>query len=170
MKPNVVFPLENAGWPALLLDGSTAIVRANPAAVKVFGASLEGDGPLLSAIWSPENGSAPEQFIANWERAPQPTVALKLRVKGGAVSPFLVSICSFAQGGEKNLVLQLLPEDESSNTSLARKQKLDCALQMARTVSLDFNNALTSILGHTSLLLGKVETNHPWRRSLMEVE
>ena len=37
------------------------------------------------------------------------------------------------------------------------KQKLDCALQLARTVSLDFNNALTIVLGHTSLLLGKAE-------------
>src|ERR1700685_1708300 len=40
------------------------------------------------------------------------------------------------------------------------KQKLDCALQLARTVSLDFNNALTGILGHTSLLLGKAEAGH----------
>jgi CheY-like chemotaxis protein len=35
---------------------------------------------------------------------------------------------------------------------------------------LDFNNALTSILGHTSLLLSKMEPNHPWRTSLMAVE
>src|SRR5882724_7311234 len=53
---------------------------------------------------------------------------------------------------------------------LILKQKLDCALQLARTVSLDFNNALTSILGHTSFLLSKAEPGHPWRHSLMEVE
>ena len=52
----------------------------------------------------------------------------------------------------------------------ALKQKLDCALQLARTVSLDFNNALTSILGHTSLSLSKMEAGHPWRHSLIEVE
>jgi two-component system, cell cycle sensor histidine kinase and response regulator CckA len=39
-----------------------------------------------------------------------------------------------------------------------------------RTISLDFNNALTSVLGHTSLLLSKAEPGHPWRHSLMEVE
>ncbi|HEY1664023.1 MAG TPA: ATP-binding protein [Verrucomicrobiae bacterium] len=50
------------------------------------------------------------------------------------------------------------------------KQKLDCALQLARTVSLDFNNALTSILGHASFLLSKSEAGHPWRHSLMEIE
>jgi CheY-like chemotaxis protein len=37
-------------------------------------------------------------------------------------------------------------------------------------VALDFNNALTSILGHTSLVLSKMEANHPWRDSLIEVE
>ena len=47
---------------------------------------------------------------------------------------------------------------------LAHKQKLDCALQLARTVSLDFNNALTSILGHTSLVLSKMEPDNPWRQ------
>jgi CheY-like chemotaxis protein len=37
-------------------------------------------------------------------------------------------------------------------------------------VALDFNNALTSILGHTSLVLSQVEANHPWRASLIEVQ
>jgi two-component system cell cycle sensor histidine kinase/response regulator CckA len=37
-------------------------------------------------------------------------------------------------------------------------------------VSLDFNNALTGILGHTSLVLSKMEPTHPWRGSLLEVE
>ena len=96
--------------------------------------------------------------------------------KGGAASRFSVSVCCFSRDGQKFFVFQLLPEivanDGPGNTefTLAHKQKLDCALQLARTVSLDFNNALTSILGHTSLLLSQMEANHPWRNSLMEVE
>jgi CheY-like chemotaxis protein len=43
-------------------------------------------------------------------------------------------------------------------------------LQLAQTVSLDFNNALTGVLAHTSLLLGKTDSAHPWRFSLLEVE
>jgi len=58
----------------------------------------------------------------------------------------------------------------SFEASAAQRQKLECALQLARTVSLDFNNALTGILGHTSLVLSKIESNNPWRNSLMEVE
>jgi CheY-like chemotaxis protein len=56
------------------------------------------------------------------------------------------------------------------DAGLAQKQKLDCALQLTRTVALDFNNALTSILGHTSHVLGQMEPNHPWRSSLLQVE
>jgi signal transduction histidine kinase len=56
------------------------------------------------------------------------------------------------------------------DASLAQKQKLDCAMQLIRTVALDFNNALTSILGHTSLLLSKIDPKNPLRGSLVEIE
>lgn len=55
-------------------------------------------------------------------------------------------------------------------SSLAQKQKLDCAMQLIRTVALDFNNALTSILGHASWLLAKIEAKNPLRSSLVEIE
>ena len=61
-------------------------------------------------------------------------------------------------------------EFRNATGDAALKQKLECVLQLARTVSLDFNNALTGVLAHTSLLLGKAEPEHPWRRSLLEVE
>src|ERR1019366_5720312 len=88
-------------------------------------------------------------------------------------------------GGNKWFVLQLLPHLEkpavvpvesaiefktTPTGDAALKQKLDCVLQLARSVSLDFNNALTGVLAHTSLLLGKAAPDHPWRRSLLEVE
>ena len=43
-------------------------------------------------------------------------------------------------------------------------------MQLIRSVVLDFNNALTTILGHTSLLLSKMDPESPWRKSLGEVE
>jgi len=58
----------------------------------------------------------------------------------------------------------------TSEGTAAQKQKLDCALQLARTLALDFNNALTAILGHASLILGKIEPTHPWRSSMIEIE
>jgi signal transduction histidine kinase/CheY-like chemotaxis protein len=179
MKADVAFALENAGWPALLVDGAGTVCHANQAALGLFGTALAGDSPLLSAVWSPENSSAADPFLAQWERSPVPTVTLKFRCKGGQTTGYLTSLCAFTKEGQKHFVLQLLRESASAaaegrpaggEAGLAHKQKLDCALQLARTVSLDFNNALTSILGHTSLVLSKMEPNHPWRDSLIEVE
>jgi two-component system, cell cycle sensor histidine kinase and response regulator CckA len=202
VKPEVVFGLEGAAWPALLLDTNCAILRANSSAMGVFGAAISSAAPQLSAIWVAENGAAPDQFFARWQSAPVPTANLSFRVASGATVKFTAAICIFGNQGQKWIVLQLLPALEPvaaqtpapaaatipvapgishAVTSTAPpaaadaggvllKQKLDCALQLARTVSLDFNNALTSVLGHTSLLLSKAEAGHPWRHSLMEVE
>ena len=38
------------------VDGASTICRANDAAVKLFGAPLEGSSALLSTIWAAENG------------------------------------------------------------------------------------------------------------------
>jgi hypothetical protein len=70
MKPEIVFGLERAAWPALLLNTSGVVLRANTAATNTFGAALAGESPLLSAVWSPENPEAPEDFFTRWEQSP----------------------------------------------------------------------------------------------------
>jgi nitrogen-specific signal transduction histidine kinase len=196
MKPEVVFGLESAAWPSLLLNASCVVLRANTAALKMFGEALAGEMPQLLAIWSPENGGMPEGFFARWEKSPTTTADLKFRVANGTTVKFTAAVCTFNSEGHKWFVMQLLPAVEpvaapapvpvpevpaaasppgeakavSDTNGMQLKQKLDCALQLARTVSLDFNNALTSILGHTSFLLDKAEAGHPWRHSLLEVE
>ena len=173
MKPEVVFGLEGAAWPALLLNAGGAVLRSNTAATNTFGAALAGESPPLSAIWSPENGKTPEEFFARWEQSPTVTADLKFRVASGATMKFTAAVCTFNSEGRKWLVMQLLPavvpvpatapevsalahtpgetKTGPDTGGMMLKQKLECALQLARSVSLDFNNALTSILGHTSL-------------------
>jgi signal transduction histidine kinase/CheY-like chemotaxis protein len=202
MKLDIGFGLDNAPWPAFVVDSSCKIRLANEAAVNTFGAVMEGEVELSGSIWSPEMDLTPEQFLAKIERSSSPMMQLKFHVKGGGTARFNSYVCSLQHDGQKFFLFQVMrdasvlggdgdmvfdsPEAaqrkfESGDTvlrtgafsfeaSAAQRQKLECALQLARTVSLDFNNALTSILGHTSLVLSKVEPNHPWRRSLMEVE
>jgi two-component system, cell cycle sensor histidine kinase and response regulator CckA len=172
------FVMDHALWPALLADEGGRVVKANRAAVETFGSAVEGDRPLLSAIWAGENESLAEAFLSHWERSPVASVQLKFRIQGGGVGTYSTVICLHATGGQKLFILQLLPvttqpleqKPASADSAVIQKQKLDCALQLARSVALDFNNALTSILGHTSHLLSKAEAEHPWRRSLIEVE
>src|SRR5437879_3148748 len=110
MKSEFVFALENAGWPAFLVDEAGTIRRANQAAVKAFGAILEGESTLLSAIWSPANEGSAEQFLGRWERSPTPTISLKFSSKGGVTAGYLTHVCSATWGQQKHFVFQLLAE------------------------------------------------------------
>ena len=112
MKPEVVFGLEGAAWPSLLVNASGSILRANTTAMKVFGPVLAGEAPPLSAIWSLDNGGTDGQFLMLWEQAPTPTADLKFRVDGKLVAKFTVAICTFNKDGSKWFVLQLLPAVE----------------------------------------------------------
>src|SRR6476646_236892 len=71
---------------------------------------------------------------------------------------------------EENQPQSIEAKASAPDPAQAQKEKLDRALQLARTVSHEFNNALTSVLGHTSFLLSKIEPNHPWRAALVEME
>ena len=176
VKSDAAFLLQNAAWPAFLVDAGGTIRQANQAAIEVFGSGLENGSTVLSALWADETESV-EQFLARWERSPAALAALKLTGKGAAVTVFSAHIAT-VHGEEKRLLFQLfgepgaIPEGKPSSVDshTAHKQKLDCALQLARSVALDFNNALSSILGHTSLVLSTMEPAHPWRNSLVEVE
>jgi len=177
MKSDVSFDFENAAWPALLVDGAGTVLRANQMALTVFGPALAGESTTLSVLWPSDNCITAEKFLKDGETALAPLTPLKLLVAGG---PRMFSALVGAQprGEKRCLLLQLLPEittdpakpSTGSENGAAHKQKLDCALQLARSVALDFNNALTSILGYTSLLLSKAESAHPWRRTLLEME
>jgi two-component system cell cycle sensor histidine kinase/response regulator CckA len=131
----------------------------------------------LKAIWASDNNLSSADFILRSEQTPVAVATLKFKTANGSIKAFTTAIGMLAEA-ENCLLLQLLPMSapepaaakEAAVGDVAMKQKLDCVLQLARTVSLDFNNALTGVLAHTSLLLGKAEPDHPWRRSLLEVE
>jgi signal transduction histidine kinase/CheY-like chemotaxis protein len=175
MKAEVLKGLAAAGWPVLLTDHAGAILNANPAAARAFGPAVSGASASLAGFWLAENDASPADFLARWQRTPSAALPVKLLGDGGVPGNWLAAICALPDGPATRILLQLLPAPAESkgataDSGLAHKQKLDCALQLARTVSLDFNNALTSILGHTSLILSKLEPGNPWRNSLVEVE
>lgn len=197
MKADFVFALETAKWPVLIMTHSGVIYRANTAAADLFSAVTETGRLSAGSIWSPENESSVEVFLSRVDDSTSEAVPLKLRVKSGQTTAFSAYIATFSRDGQNHYMLQLLkpsggqrippqstPNAEGdpervknprqatafSESNGAQKQKLECALQLARSVSLDFNNALTAILGHTSLILSKINPDDPWRNSLVEIE
>jgi signal transduction histidine kinase/CheY-like chemotaxis protein len=187
-----VFALENANWPALLVDASGIIRAASQGAETFFGQVITEHPNLENSIWAKENSQSPEAFFAAYEEAPEKTYDLKLTQADGSIADFRTHVCSLRGENTDLFLLQIFetrPAEPSApapaiatkttegftghtvmDSSLAQKQKLDCAMQLIRTVALDFNNALTSILGHASLLLAKAEQKNPMRSSLVEIE
>ena len=54
-------------------------------------------------------------------------------------------------------------------TQLRHAQKMEAVGQLAGGVAHDFNNLLTAIMGHTSLLLARIELENPLREELGEI-
>jgi two-component system, cell cycle sensor histidine kinase and response regulator CckA len=186
------FVFEDARWPVIVLDSEGIIRLVNQAAEMAFGLIIEGKTNLNDSIWLADNPKKLAQLLQELSDSPQHLVRVKLRLKDASPGWFDCLVFPLLRDGRKCSVLQFLPaaktagaqaEPTSANADTAnspvastsdaaanQKQKLDCALQLIRTVVLDFNNALTSILGHTSLLLGKIDASHPWHNSLSQVE
>ncbi len=191
------FPLDDASWPVVVISFDGKIQQVNSAANRHFLTSERKELKDLAEVWSDENGCSARVFLQRLSVASTATFPLKLQTRSGDLKPYLASICRWVRKREKVLLIQLLPRtggqghtgetvffsrDAQSQSSAATpseapepaegldRHKLMCALQLTRTVAMDFNNALTSILGHTSLLLDKLETEHPCRESLQQIE
>jgi two-component system cell cycle sensor histidine kinase/response regulator CckA len=198
IKSETVFALENASWPALLVDVSGGIRAASQGARSAFGQIITTRPTLDQSIWSRENEQTPEQFFSSYDELSDTPYEIRFKGRDGSTASYQVHVCLLQLNDEGLFLLQIFkapaaeakedvapqPAPPQNGTALlvrtetgavvevsvAHKQKLDCAMQLIRTVALDFNNALTSILGHASLLLGKIETKHPLRSSLVEIE
>jgi len=174
MTTDAINSLANARWPVLLVDPTGAIAEMNSAARRLFEALPTAAALSLKDIWHAENAQSVEKFLASLDNNTAPVTNLKVWSKDGLMQTAWVSWCRIEQEQHKYFLLQWMPELPTDATgdsnALVQKQKLDCALQLARSVALDFNNALTSILGHTSFVLSRMEQGNPWRNSLLEVE
>src|SRR5829696_6837117 len=100
------FALENAGWPAFLINQAGSIIRANHVALKLFGSLLEADTVRLAAVWSAENRLGAQQFL---EQCPGTPMLVSLRNDDEGTTQHLGSICFFTKEDQKFFLFQLLP-------------------------------------------------------------
>jgi two-component system, cell cycle sensor histidine kinase and response regulator CckA len=199
MKSETLFALENASWPALLVDGAGSIRAVSKGAKEALGQAMTPGAVLGKTIWSKENDESAEEFFAGFDQGANKSYKLRFKGRDGSTLSYETHVCALRVDHTDLYLLQLFkskdeeapiaplspppaPEKNPKGTelrtethtvmeaSLAQKQKLDCAMQLIRTVALDFNNALTSILGHASLMLATSDQKNPLRSSLVEIE
>src|SRR2546423_13038519 len=106
MNPENAFLLENAQWPALLVDNGGVVLKASTGAKKVFG-SLITTKPL-AAIWSKENDSPPESFLAQALATPEAPREIRLRARDGNTSSYIAHVCNFEIDRKNAYLVQLL--------------------------------------------------------------
>lgn len=187
MSDNWTNVLGQAAWPVLSVGADGRVAGVNDAAVQCFG--LEVVEKPFSDLWDVANSTDAGAFLRQSVITPTPTV-IQLKAVDGEKIAFSTYASPIQIDGGTGCLLQLFREvaaPATGNTTMffrqpekpqpgpmdpaqIHKQKLECALQLTRTVALDFNNALTSVLGHTSLILRKLPADSPWRNSLVEVE
>lgn len=190
MSDNWTSLLGQASWPVLMVGADGHLAGVNEAAVLIFGDSVTVAGARLEDLWAESNQTDLSTFLQEALLASQSPLVITLKGREGRDASFSCYICPTHMGAETGCIIQLFREvaaPTTGNTTMlfrqpektasgpmdpaqVHKQKLECALQLTRTVALDFNNALTSVLGHTSLLLRKLPTDSPYRNSLLEVE
>jgi signal transduction histidine kinase len=182
-KLDVALLLEGAAWPAFLVDPAGTIRHANKAAIQLFGAGLQNGTTLLTSILSVDNQGDSKKFLAQIEQAAPPSLAWSFKTKDGNAT-IQASVCAFTREGDKRFLFQLhgygqaapapppKPDariDTGPVAAAPAKQKVDRATQLARSVALDLNNTLTSIMGHCSWILSHMEPDHEWRKSMEEI-
>src|SRR3982750_2103336 len=107
MKSDVVFALEEAEWPTLLVDGSGVICHANKLAISLFGLALASGSAPLMGIWSAENGQKVEEFLAAWKGRPATRLPIKFQTEAGALVTYAASICAYSVEDRILFLLQL---------------------------------------------------------------
>jgi len=120
MRREMDFVLEQAAWPAMLLEEKGRICRANQAARRLFDLMDSQAAVSLASLWDEENKTSLEEFLR--EHLTGTAAPLKLRVAGGAKAPFIVHGAKVARDGQCYVVLQLFKDASAAFPELTYKE------------------------------------------------
>ena len=155
----------------VIIDAETnTIVDANPAAIKMIGASKEEIiGHVCHKYICPaEKGKCPitdlGQEIDNSERI--------LLTATGEEVPILKTVTPILLGGKEHLLDSFIDitEKKRLEAQLLQSQKMEAIGTLAGGVAHDFNNMLQAIFGYTQILLMGKEPSNPDYEKLEAIE
>jgi PAS domain S-box-containing protein len=158
-----------------LTDEKGVIVAVNGAFCQLFGMTAKQlEGQPFSVVYAESENRAElaaahrNQFLT---RAPDPKFERKLELHNSQVVTLEITH-SFVQGQEGRLLMLSLFRDVTLQRRLEKQlrqsQKMEAIGQLAGGVAHDFNNILTVIHGHASLL-GMADLSKPGARSAQQI-
>lgn len=152
--------MEAAVDAIIVADESGTIVRANPAACRLF--SYDADeliGQSVNKLMPEAVAELHDGFIAHYiETGEKRIIGIGRDVEGqakdGSIIPLHLSIGQAHLGGKRMFVAILhdLTQRNAAQIALARSQRLDAIGQMTGGITHDFNNLLTVVIGNLELL------------------
>src|SRR5688500_1051164 len=107
MKSETVFALENANWPALLVDASGGIRGASVGAKGLFGEAISSRPTLGESIWAAENTVSPEEFLASYDDLTPKDYEAWLKDADGNAVKSRVHICRLRLENSDLFLLQM---------------------------------------------------------------
>src|SRR5688572_13926844 len=100
MKSETVFALENASWPALLVDAGGNIRAASVGARNTFGQIITTHPILGQSIWSKENEQTPEEFFASYDEMRDTAYDLRFKGRDGSTASYQTHVCPLQVDGQ----------------------------------------------------------------------
>ncbi|MDY7034320.1 MAG: PAS domain S-box protein [Thermodesulfobacteriota bacterium] len=114
-----------------------------------------------------------EELDLTWREGIRPLFEISITRKDGNEVPLEAHHQLITGHGRKSLVLVILrdiSERKHLEDRLRQAQKMEAIGTLAGSVAHDFNNLLTGIMGNASLILSKLEPDHPHFEMLRSIE
>ena len=168
-------PFENMPHPSFLFDAATLqIMEVNRAACERYGYTRDEFLHMnLKDIRPPEEIPTLEARLPQLQiRSASTQTSWIHRKKDGALMTVEISSMPVMLRGRRAVIA--LVEDVSERKQLEQRllqiQKIEAVGRLAGGIAHDFNNLLTVILGFGELALQRLDSNHPVRPDLEEVQ